>query len=113
MFDSILVPLDGSQLAECILPHAIALGQAFNAKITLLHILDKNQGSASPQLFDLLNWQINKTEAKLYLERIGDQLQKSGLQADVIIEEGLVAEFDHRICSKSGNENGHPEQSWP
>ena len=92
MFDSILVPLDGSLLAECILPHAVALGQAFNAKITLLHILDKNQGSASPQLFDLLNWQINKTEAKLYLERIGDQLQKSGLQADAIIDEGLVAE---------------------
>lgn len=92
MFEPILVPLDGSRLAECVLPHAVALGQAFNAKIMLLHVLDKNQAGASPQLFDLLNWQINKTEAKLYLERIGDRLQKSGLQTEAIVEEGLVAE---------------------
>ena len=55
MFDSILVPLDGSLLSECVLPHVIAIGQAVNAKITLLHVLDKNQDDASPQLFDLLN----------------------------------------------------------
>jgi nucleotide-binding universal stress UspA family protein len=92
MFEPILVPLDCSRLAECVLPHAVALGQAFNAKIMLLHVLDKNQASASPQLFDPLNWQISKTEAKLYLEGIGDRLQKSGLQTEAIVEEGLVAE---------------------
>ena len=92
MFDPILVPLDGSQLAECVLPHAVAVGQAFNAKIRLLHVLDRNQAGVSPQLFDLLNWQINKTEAKLYLEKIGERLQKSGLQTEAIVLEGLVAE---------------------
>ena len=84
MFDPILVPLDGSLLAECVLPHVIAISQAFNAKIMLLHVLDKNRAGTSPQVFDLLNWQINKTEAKLYLERIGDRLQKSGLQTKLL-----------------------------
>ena len=92
MFDSILVPLDGSLLSECVLPHVVAIGQAFNAKIMLLHVLDKNQDDASPQLFDLLNWQINKTEAKLYLEKISERLQKSGLQTETIVLEGPLAE---------------------
>lgn len=92
MFDPILVPLDGSLLAECVLPHVVAIGQAFNAKIMLLHVLDKNREGASAQLFDLLNWQINKTKAKLYLDRIGERLQKSGLQTEAIVLEGLVAE---------------------
>lgn len=92
MFDPILVPLDGSLLAECVLSHVVAIGQAFNAKIMLLHVLDKNREGASAQLFDILNWQINKTEANLYLGRIGDRLQKSGLQTEAIVLEGLAAE---------------------
>ena len=92
MFDPILVPLDGSLLAECVLPHVVALGRAFNAKITLVHVLDKDRAGASAQLFDLINWQINKTEAKLYLERIGDRLQEAGLQTKAIVLEGMVAE---------------------
>ena len=92
MFDPILVPLDGSMLAECVLPHAVAISQAFKAKIILLHVLDKNRAGASTQLFDILNWQINKTEARLYLKKIGDRLQKSGLQTEAIVLEGLAAE---------------------
>ena len=92
MFDPILLPLDGSPLAECVLPQVVALSQAFNAEVILLHVLDKNRVGASTQLFDLLNWQINKTEAKLYLERIGDQLHKLGLQTKAVVLEGSVAE---------------------
>jgi len=36
MLEHILVPLDGSSLAECVLPHAVALAQAFDARVTLL-----------------------------------------------------------------------------
>ena len=92
MFDPILVPLDGSPFAESAVPEAAAISQAFNAKIMLLHVLDKNRVSASTQVFDLLNWQINKAEASLYLERIGDRLQTSGLQTEAIVLEGPVAE---------------------
>jgi nucleotide-binding universal stress UspA family protein len=92
MFDPILVPLDGSLVAECVLPQVIAISQAFNSRIVLLHVLDKTRAGTSTQVFDLLNWQINKTEAKQYLERISDQLQKSGLKPETIVLEGLVAE---------------------
>jgi len=75
MFDPILVPLDGSPFAESAVPQAAAISQAFNAKIMLLHVLDKDRAGTSPHVFDLINWQINKTEASLYLERICDRLQ--------------------------------------
>ena len=92
MFDPILVPLDGSQLAECVLPHTVAIACSFDAEITLLRMLEKNQAGVSAQLFDLLNWQINKTKAVLYLETIKARLQTSGLRARTTVLEGLVAE---------------------
>jgi nucleotide-binding universal stress UspA family protein len=39
---NILVPLDGSSLAEAALPGARWFGQLFGAQITLLHIIEKN-----------------------------------------------------------------------
>jgi nucleotide-binding universal stress UspA family protein len=92
MFDPILVPLDGSLLAECVIPHVIAVARAFDAKVTLLRVLDKRQAAESPQLFDLLNWQIAKTDAKLYLEKIASRLNESGVQAREVVLEGLAAE---------------------
>lgn len=40
MYSRILVALDGSDLAEQVLPHAVALAQKFGATLTLLHALD-------------------------------------------------------------------------
>ena len=49
MLDPILVPLDGSPFAECVLPQVIAMGQAFNAKIMLLHVRIRTPSDASAQ----------------------------------------------------------------
>jgi len=92
MFDPILVPLDGSQLAECVLPHILAVASSFNAEITLLRILEKNQAGAAPQLFDLLNWQINKTRAALYLEKTKARFEETGQRTRTVVLEGLEAE---------------------
>jgi nucleotide-binding universal stress UspA family protein len=92
MFDQILVPLDGSLLAECVLPHVVALAQAFDAKVILLRVLEKNKANGTAQMFDLLNWQLKKTAAKLYLEKISGRLQKYGPRIENAVLEGLVAE---------------------
>ena len=39
-FTSILVPLDGSPLAEAALPPAVALAGKLGARVTLLHVLE-------------------------------------------------------------------------
>ena len=92
MFDTILVPLDGSQLAECVLPHAVAIARSFDAEVTLLRMLEKNQAGTSAQLFDLLNWQINRTRAALYLDKTKARFQESRIRARTAVMEGLVAE---------------------
>jgi nucleotide-binding universal stress UspA family protein len=92
MFDTILVPLDGSQMADCVLPHVVAIARSFDAEIVLLHMLEKNQAGASAQLFDLLNWQINKTRAALHLEKTKALFQESGIRMRTMVMEGLVAE---------------------
>ena len=102
MFDSILVPLDGSQLAECVLPHAAAFACSFDAEITLLRILEKNQTGVTAQLFDLLNWQIQKTKANLYLEEIKERFKESNIRVRAVILEGLVAEGINEYAQNQG-----------
>lgn len=92
MFKTILVPLDGSQLADCVLPHVVALARPFDSEITLLRMLEKTQAGTSAQLFDLVNWQINKTRATLYLEKIKARFQREKTRIQTTVIEGLVAD---------------------
>ena len=92
MFNTILVPLDGSQLADCVLPHVIAIARSFDSEVTLLRMLEKTQAGTSAQLFDLVNWQINKTRATLYLEKIKARFQREKTRAQTAVIEGLVAD---------------------
>jgi nucleotide-binding universal stress UspA family protein len=43
MFNQILILLDGSSLAECALPHAASLAQAFEASVTVLRAIEAPQ----------------------------------------------------------------------
>ena len=50
MINHILVPLDGSALAECVLPHVEAIAPVTNARITVIHVLenpDNREGGLS------------------------------------------------------------------
>lgn len=99
MINHILVPLDGSALAECVLPHVIAIAPVTNAHITLIHILENpdNRDSAFP--IDPVGWHMQKQESQSYLEKITERLQKAGLNAEHVILEGKSAdsiiEFAH------------------
>lgn len=102
MFDTILVPLDGSQMADCVLPHVAAIAGPFNTEVTLLRVLEKNQTVPSAQLFDLLNWQINKTRSALYLEKIKALFQETGIRTKALVLEGLVAEGIAEYAQQQG-----------
>jgi nucleotide-binding universal stress UspA family protein len=92
MFDSILVPLDGSQLADCVLPHVAAIAHSFDSEVTLLRMLEKSRAGLSIQSFDLVNWQINRTKANLYLEKTRAYFQEANIRTQVVVQEGLVAD---------------------
>lgn len=102
MFDNILVPLDGSQLAEGVLLHAVAIARSFDSKIALLRILEKNQTGVSAQLFDLLNWQIQKTKATIYLDEIKSRFKDLDIQVQITVLEGLVTEAISEYAQNEG-----------
>lgn len=92
MINHILVPLDGSTLAECVLPHVMAIAPVTNAHVTLIHILEHpNNRNGSPPI-DPVGWHMQKHESQLYLEQTAERLQKSGLDVAQVILEGKPAE---------------------
>lgn len=92
MFTHILVPLDGSVLAEAVIPHVIAIARAFDASVTLLRVMDKKPGQETTPVLDVLNWQIAKADAQLYLEKIAERLHQAKLNTREVIVEGAAAE---------------------
>ncbi len=53
MYEKILVPLDGSELAERVLPHAQALAEKFGSTVTLLSATLSPQEMVPPANFGL------------------------------------------------------------
>src|SRR5688572_29371113 len=92
MLDHILVPLDGSPLAECVLPHAIAIAKAFNAHITLVQVLEQPPASLRLPKADPLDWYLEKSAAALYLENMQSRLEKSHVSVQTVLLEGNAVE---------------------
>lgn len=91
MFNHILVPLDGSLLAECVLPHVVAFGKTFDAQVTLLHVMERAQDGNHLHPIDPLEWQITKVERQAKLEKLVSQLRNNSLDANCILIEGQAA----------------------
>jgi len=92
MLNHILIPLDGSSLAECVLPHAVALAQPFDATLTLLQVLDRPPTISRSQSIPLLDWHIRKAEATSYLDGVSGRLKEMHLDVQTVVTEGRIAE---------------------
>jgi nucleotide-binding universal stress UspA family protein len=92
MFNPILVPLDGSSLAETILPHVSIVSQVDSSEVILLRVLDKLSQIYSKETVDPLDWQIRKAEASAYLDGLAAQMIDSGMKVRTVILEGKAAE---------------------
>lgn len=78
MLNHILVPLDGSKLAEAAIPVAASLAKTLNAPVLLLHIIEQD----APQEIHSEHHITQPDEASAYLE----QVAKRGFAADVNVE---------------------------
>ncbi len=92
MFNRILLPMDRSPLAECVLPHTVAVARAFESGITLVHVMESPHRANWRRAVDPLNWRIRKAEAESYLGDLALRMQKAGLAAEKQILEGPAAE---------------------
>jgi nucleotide-binding universal stress UspA family protein len=69
MFEQILVPLDGSELAEVALPAADALAHILDAGVTLVHVIEKD---APPQIHGQRHLS-DPVEAEDYLAEVANR----------------------------------------
>ena len=95
MFNRILIPLDGSTLAERAIPHAEQFARIFDASIVLLRVLEVTSHHQYPNSIDPLSWQIQKTEADMYLRGVASRIREhlnvpEGNSEDEIINESRV-----------------------
>lgn len=96
MFEKILVCLDGSKVAEQILPYAIEETLRFHSKLVLLqvtgtHIAPVFENGASAIAVEAAAQQIEREQkdAKAYLEALSQQLREKGINAEYAMLQGL------------------------
>jgi nucleotide-binding universal stress UspA family protein len=92
MFEKILVPLDGSTLAECVFPHVVAMARSLGAKVTLVNVCRPPAGDEEARAVNALSWHFQTAEADAYLENISGHLAEAGLDVGVRRLDGKPAE---------------------
>lgn len=92
MFDRILIPLDGSSLAECVLSHVAAIAKAFDSQLMFVRVIDPIGISSRPRAVDPFDWQILKVEAESYLKEIASRFHNLGVSVEQEVLEGRAAD---------------------
>ena len=95
MLHKILAPLDGSELADAILPHVVALTRINGSTVTLLHVLETDGHSATGKSLsdvDPVEWHLRKNEAQAYLLDASQRLKQANLKSEQVVLEGRAAE---------------------
>ena len=110
---TMLVPLDGSGLAELVLPHVVALAKQPDAKtveVTLLMVCEplSMPAFAPPEFWaswgDMASKHManSRSSAKKYLTRIEKQLNDAGLTVSLEVLEGQATEEIINYATKKG-----------
>ncbi len=92
MFEHLLIPLDGSSLAECVLPHGLAIAQSMGTKVTLLQVVEQTAPAGRTSAIDPLDWQYSEAQAGAYLQQVADRLRAAGLAVAQVLLQGDPAE---------------------
>jgi len=93
MFKHILVPLDGSRLAEAALPPAASLAQTIHAPITLLHLIERN----APKTVHKDRHLTQPGEADEYLRQVTHQSFAKGTQVDWHVHKAEIKDVARSI----------------
>ena len=97
MYQSILVPVDGSATSDCGLDEAIKLGKLTGAKLRLIHVVDElsfaiSAGYGAVGSFDIIS--LLREAGGEILSKAKARVQASGLEVDTV----LIDSFEGRVC---------------
>lgn len=99
MFERILVPLDGSENAEKVIPVVIAEAQIHKAVVVLLRVIAPLRQSlmTSPNFIAQLQEDLDQF-ARDYLDEIAEKIRAEGLEVEIIITHGQPAQQIYEIA---------------
>lgn len=92
MFRRIVVPLDGSLMAEAALPHAASLARDLDARLVLLRVIECEAEAHRDHPPDPLEWELLRAETRAYLAGIAGRLAAGGVEATTATPEGDAVE---------------------
>jgi len=98
VFRMVLVPLDGSRLAEAVLPAATAVARVFGARVTLLHVIEAQAPATihgEPHLRDA-------GEAEAYLRRVAQRPLFADHAAEVHVHVERTADVAGAVVDHAG-----------
>ncbi len=110
MYQTILAPLDGSKLAECVLPHVETLVKGAQAqRVIFARVVEPFRPPTSDYIFD--DAQIKKidsehrAESERYLKGIvGQAKYGSGVRVETVVLTGNAADVLAEYANKNGAE---------
>lgn len=101
VFNKILVPLDGSRLAEAVLPYAVELATSFRGRILILQVVPPTSqvvgltgatdlGPIVTTDFDAISATLEAElqKAESYLKTVGAKLEGQGVQVERKVRQG-------------------------
>ncbi|USD23586.1 universal stress protein [Microbulbifer variabilis] len=94
-FKQILLPLDGSAIAEEAIAHGVMLAQNSGAKIHLLHVQNSEEQSIDP-----VDWRLRRVELRSYLNRLAEPISEQGITVSQSVVEGRPAEQIVEYCDE-------------
>lgn len=100
MYKKIMVPLDGSKLAECVLPHVATVIKACESpKVLLVQAVEPiaipygREAAKIESLEQLKAFETHhKSDADKYLKEVAGRLEKAGIHAEIHVVYGKAAE---------------------
>lgn len=92
MFKRILVPLDGSEIAEKVLPTVLAEAKLHEAVVVLLRVIAPLRQTlmSSPSLIKQVFNELDQI-AHTYLDNVAEEFRTAGLEVEMIIIRGSPA----------------------
>jgi nucleotide-binding universal stress UspA family protein len=100
MFKHILVPLDGSHLAEAAVPVAAYLARTLKAPVTLLHVIEQD----APAEIHRDRHLTNSDQANAYLAKIASRKVVSSIKLDWHVHTAPVSDVTRSIVDHSADE---------
>ena len=88
---NILLPLDGSELAERAVPHAYAMASSTSSRVTLLRVVIPTE-FRHEDAFSRVDWRLRKQQALSYLKDVAEIFEADNIPHELLVEEGFPAE---------------------